>query len=93
MNISLFFKLLTADIFHKPVKIKNKEMVDYALRMNYVQYIVEGYRDNLEPIIKKDRYSLELEGKKALYALQIQFITWLISILALVISVLAYLKK
>lgn len=93
MNLSLFFKFLIADKLNKPVKLRDKKLVKYALEMNYIQYIVEKYDSNLNAICEKDLYSLEFEGRKALYTFQTQFITWLISLLALFISVLAYLKN
>lgn len=93
MNIGLFFKFLISDKLNKPVKLKNQKLVRYAIEMNYIQYVVEGYDDNLNPICKEDSYSLEFEWRKALYTFQTQFITWLISIFALIISILAYLKK
>nr|DAV77316.1 MAG TPA: hypothetical protein [Caudoviricetes sp.] len=93
MNIGLFLTFLIADKLNKPVKLKNQKLVRYAIEMNYIQYVVEGYDDNLNPICKEDSYSLEFEGRKALYTFQTQFITWLISIFALIISILAYLKK
>lgn len=74
MNLSLFFKFLIADKLNKPVKLRDKKLVKYALEMNYIQYIVEKYDSNLNAICEKDLYSLEFEGRKALYTFQTQFI-------------------
>ena len=93
MKLSSLFKFLIAEKLNKPVKLRDKKLVKYALEMIYIQYIVEKYDSNLNEICEKDLYSLEFEGRKALYTFQTQFITWLISLLALFISVLAYLKK
>ena len=67
MNIGLFFKFLISDKLNKPVKLKNQKLVRYAIEMNYIQYIVEGYDDDLNPICKENSYSLEFEGRNSIH--------------------------
>lgn len=92
MTIYLFIKFWVADKLKQPIHLKNKTIIDYAISMKFVEYIILDFDSDLIPVVKKNQFNLTHEGRKAYYNFQSQMITWIIAITALLISLLAYLR-
>lgn len=96
MNSSIYLKLLIANIFKK-VKISEKyKHLDLLLSEGLVEQLTDGTWGEVAgfPAMNYgNHYVITIEGKKTLFTFQSSLITRILSVIAIIISVLSYLKK
>lgn len=95
MTIRIFLYLLVASV--KPdVKIPdNYKHLAFMLEKKWIKPIPGKLRDVPNAILFEHtgRYTITTSGKTSMFTFRNNVITWLISILALIISLFAYFKK
>ncbi|KAF1295156.1 hypothetical protein BAU15_05230 [Enterococcus sp. JM4C] len=96
MNTSIYLKLWIANLFKK-VKIKEKyKHLDFLIENDLIEQLPDGTWGEVAgfPAMNYgDYYKITVCGKKELFSFQSSIVTRVISIVALVISVLSYLRK
>lgn len=96
MNFSIFSKLLIANVFNK-VKISDSyKHLDVMIHDELIDRIPDGTWSEVAgwPCPNyTEYYAITIQGKKVLFDYQKHLITRFISIIALIISILSYVKK
>lgn len=100
MNFSIFLKLMTA-YYKKSIRIKPKyKHLNYLLDNGWLRNVTKRIKNELRPgvimapytNIPTNEYVLTTKGKEALFNFKSNLLTRFLSILALIISILGYLK-
>ena len=96
MNTSIYLKLWIANIFKKVKISENYKHLDLMQDEGFIEQLPDGTRGEVAgfPAMNySDYYSITIKGKKALFTFQSTVITRIISVIALIISLLSYFKK
>jgi len=96
LNFSIYLKLWIANLFKKVKINENYKHLDLLLNEGLVDQLPDGTWGEISgfPAMNYgEYYSITIDGKKALFTFQSSLVTRLLSMIALIISILSYLKK